>query len=168
MICVLSQLCKTSKEQIREQFRKDNLLKIRKFHNGCSTFKHRSVSYISNAAAHAPLTMRTCGSWDTCFCVFSLPSQKRTPSLFYSVTTIRADHSGRAVWGMNCLRSLERRDRRFESQPRHRCLCAFILCFCSVCKQRPCYALIPPVPGVLPIVYRIKKLKKRPRSNKMR
>jgi hypothetical protein len=29
---------------------------------------------------------------------------------------------------MNCLRSLERWDRRFESHSRHGCLCSFILC----------------------------------------
>jgi hypothetical protein len=158
MICVLSQLWKTSKQQIREKFHKDNLLKIHKFHNCCSTFKHRSVSYISDAAAHAPRTMRTCCSWDTCFCVFSLPSQTRTPSLFYSVTTVRADHSGRVVWGMNCLRSLEHRDRRFESQSRHGCLCV----------GSGLATNWSPVQGVLPIVYRIMKLKKRPRSNKTR
>jgi hypothetical protein len=32
------------------------------------------------------------------------------------------DHSGRAVEGMNCLHSLERWDRGFESHSRHGCL----------------------------------------------
>jgi hypothetical protein len=37
------------------------------------------------------------------------------------------DHSGHAVYGMNCLCSLERWDYGFESQSRHGCMCAFIL-----------------------------------------
>jgi hypothetical protein len=42
---------------------------------------------------------------------------------------------GRAVLGMNCLRSLKRRDREFESHSRHGCLCAFLFCLCcSVCR----------------------------------
>jgi hypothetical protein len=41
-----------------------------------------------------------------------------------------ADHSGRAVYGMNCLRSPERWDRGFESYSRHGYLAAFILCLC--------------------------------------
>jgi hypothetical protein len=46
-----------------------------------------------------------------------------------------ADHSGLAVWGMNCLWSLERCERGFESDSSHGCLCAFILCLCcSVCR----------------------------------
>jgi hypothetical protein len=48
----------------------------------------------------------------------------------------------------------------------HGCLCGFILCLCcSVCRYRPCDGLIP-LQGVLPTVYIIKKLKKRPRFNK--
>jgi hypothetical protein len=39
-----------------------------------------------------------------------------------------ADDSGRAVWGMNCLRSLEHWDRGFEYQSRNGCLFVFILC----------------------------------------
>jgi hypothetical protein len=51
------------------------------------------------------------------------------------VTDYIADHSGRAVWVMNCLRPLEHWDRVFESHSRHGCLCAFILCLCcSVCR----------------------------------
>jgi hypothetical protein len=41
-----------------------------------------------------------------------------------------ADRSGRAVWGMKFLRSLEHWDCEFESHSRHGCLCAFILCLC--------------------------------------
>jgi hypothetical protein len=52
-----------------------------------------------------------------------------------SVELGRADHSGRAVEGMNCLRSLERWDRGFESHSRYGCLCAFTLCLCCpVCR----------------------------------
>jgi hypothetical protein len=38
----------------------------------------------------------------------------------------KADQSGRSVWGMNCLRSLEHYDRRFESHSRHGCLCVCV------------------------------------------
>jgi hypothetical protein len=38
-----------------------------------------------------------------------------------------ADHGGRAAYGMNILRSLERWDRGFESHLRHGYMCAFIL-----------------------------------------
>jgi hypothetical protein len=37
------------------------------------------------------------------------------------------DHSGRTVYGMNCLRSLEGWDRGFESHSRHGYLFVFIL-----------------------------------------
>jgi hypothetical protein len=39
-----------------------------------------------------------------------------------------AYHSGHAVWGMNCFRSLEHWCRRCESHSRHGYLCAFVLC----------------------------------------
>jgi hypothetical protein len=45
-------------------------------------------------------------------------------------STPMADHNGRAVYGMNCLRSLERRDRGFESHSRYGYLFVFILCLC--------------------------------------
>jgi hypothetical protein len=37
-------------------------------------------------------------------------------------------YGGRAVWGMNCLRSLERWDCGFESHSRHGCLCVRLFC----------------------------------------
>jgi hypothetical protein len=67
-----------------------------------------------------------------------------------------ADHSGRAVYGINCLRSLEHWDRGFEAHSSHGCLCA-----CSGLAMG-----WSPVQGVLPAVYRVKKQKKRQRSNK--
>jgi hypothetical protein len=46
-----------------------------------------------------------------------------------------ADHSGRAVKGMNCLLPLKHWDRGFESHLRHGYLCAFILRLCyPVCR----------------------------------
>jgi hypothetical protein len=55
-----------------------------------------------------------------------------------------ADHSGRAVQGMNSLLSLEHWDRGFESHSKHGYMCAFILCLCcSVCSYRLCDRLIP-------------------------
>jgi hypothetical protein len=53
-----------------------------------------------------------------------------------------ADHSGRAVWGMNCFRSLGRWDRGFESHLGHGCLVyvcvysVFLLSFVSVAALR--------------------------------
>jgi hypothetical protein len=41
---------------------------------------------------------------------------------------LTADHSGRAVYVMKCLRQLEHWDCGFESHSRNERLCAFILC----------------------------------------
>jgi hypothetical protein len=41
-----------------------------------------------------------------------------------------ADHSGRAVYGMKCLRPLEHWDWGFESHSMHGCLFVFILFLC--------------------------------------
>jgi hypothetical protein len=46
---------------------------------------------------------------------------------FNLLFSVIADHSGRVVYGMNCLRPLERWDRGFESHSRHGHPCAFIL-----------------------------------------
>jgi hypothetical protein len=42
----------------------------------------------------------------------------------YDPNSLIAEHSGRAVWGMKCLRW----DHWFESHSRHGCLSAFIMC----------------------------------------
>jgi hypothetical protein len=47
-----------------------------------------------------------------------------------------SDHSGGAVKGMNCLRSLELSDHGFESHLRHGYLFVFILCSCWVAALR--------------------------------
>jgi hypothetical protein len=50
-------------------------------------------------------------------------------------TKRRADHSNRAICGMNRLPPLEHWDRGFESHSSHGCLCTFILYLCcSVCR----------------------------------
>jgi hypothetical protein len=51
-----------------------------------------------------------------------------------------AGHSGRAVWGMNCLCPLERWDHGFESHSSYGCLSVFILC---LYRLRACDGLIP-------------------------
>jgi hypothetical protein len=61
--------------------------------------------------------------------------------------------------GMNRLLLLEHWGRGFEYHLSHACLCAFILCVGTGLATG-----WSPVQGVLPTVYRIKKLKKRPRS----
>jgi hypothetical protein len=75
-----------------------------------------------------------------------------------NISTFRnADHSGRAVYGMYCLRSLERWDRGFESHSSYGCLyCVRLFCICVVL----CVASGPVtgwslVQGVLLTVYRI-------------
>jgi hypothetical protein len=80
-----------------------------------------------------------------------------------------ADHSDRAVWSMNCLRSLESWDRGFESRSRHGCLCVcvrlFCVCICPVCRQRPCDGVITRPRSPTVCVKKITKLK-RPGPNK--
>jgi hypothetical protein len=51
---------------------------------------------------------------------------------FQSVTVFIANHSGRAVWTMNCLCLLERWDRGFESQSRHGYIRVRLFCVCVV------------------------------------
>jgi hypothetical protein len=46
----------------------------------------------------------------------------------YLISYLMANRSGHAVQGMNCLRSLEHRDRGLESHSRHGCMSTFILC----------------------------------------
>jgi hypothetical protein len=50
-------------------------------------------------------------------------------------TCLIADHSGRAVEGMNCFHPFERWDRGFQLKLSHGYLCAYILCLCwPVCR----------------------------------
>jgi hypothetical protein len=79
------------------------------------------------------------------------------------VTDCCADHSGRTVEVMNCLRSLEHLDRGCKSHSRHVCLCVRLFC---VCVGSGLATGSSPVQGVLPTVFRIKKLKTRPKPNK--
>jgi hypothetical protein len=44
--------------------------------------------------------------------------------------SLNADHSGRAVWGMNCIRPLKHWGHVFKSHLRHGLLCSFILYLC--------------------------------------
>jgi hypothetical protein len=69
---------------------------------------------------------------------------------------------------MNCLRTLERWDSWFESHSRRGCLyCVRLFCVCVVlCVGSGLATGWSPVQGVLSTMYRIKKPKKRPRSNK--
>jgi hypothetical protein len=50
--------------------------------------------------------------------------------IFMSMDFVFADHSGRAVYGMNRLRLLEHWGRGFETRSRHEWPYAFILCLC--------------------------------------
>jgi hypothetical protein len=78
--------------------------------------------------------------------------------IFYCSILLCADHSGCAVYGINCLLPLEHWGHGFESHSRHGCLRAFILCV-GISLVTGWF----PIQGVLQTVYRIKKLKKWPR-----
>jgi hypothetical protein len=94
----------------------------------------------------------------------SMQLQCKLPD-FCTLLVLTADHGGRAVWSMNCLRPLEHWGPGFESHSRHGYLCAFILC-AVLCVGSGLATGWSPAQGILPTVYRIKKVKKRPRSNK--
>jgi hypothetical protein len=55
---------------------------------------------------------------------------------YYAKCMREADHSGRAVYDMNCLHPLEHWDRGFKFHSRHGCLFVFILCLCQVAVLR--------------------------------
>jgi hypothetical protein len=62
-------------------------------------------------------------------------SKMAHPRILQDLLWKSADHGGRTVEGVNCVRPLERWDREFQSHSRHGCLCAFILCLCCpVCS----------------------------------
>jgi hypothetical protein len=66
---------------------------------------------------------------------------------------------------MNRLRPLEHWDHGFESHSRYGWLCVHLFCVCVfLCVCSDLATGRSPVQGVLPTVYRIKKLKKRARS----
>jgi hypothetical protein len=55
--------------------------------------------------------------------------------IYQKIMYIKAEHCGRAVYGMNYLRPLDSWDRKFESHSMYECVSAFIECFyCSVCR----------------------------------
>jgi hypothetical protein len=93
---------------------------------------------------------------------------KTKPNLMYwwyfpEAIIIYANHSGRAVWGMNYLRSL------IGSNPAQD-MDVCIMCIYCVCVVLCVGSGLPtgwsPVKGVLPAVYRVKKLRKQSRPNK--
>jgi hypothetical protein len=71
--------------------------------------------------------------------------------VYFQTNLLTADHSGRAVYGMKCLRPLEHWDRKFESHSRCRCLSTFIL-FVWCCVGSSLASGWSPVQGVLPTV----------------
>jgi hypothetical protein len=73
---------------------------------------------------------------------------------FRDLSIVTADYSVRAVWGMNCFRTLQRWDRGFEYHSRYGCLCLFCVCIGSGLATG-----WSPIQGVLPTVYKNKKLK---------
>jgi hypothetical protein len=92
------------------------------------------TSFSQNMADKSYNTKTKIQKWNTM--LFSLKTQYRRNcglmQIFYAdilnQDICTGDHNGRAVQGMNFLRSLERWDRGFESHSRRRCLFVFILC----------------------------------------
>jgi hypothetical protein len=72
------------------------------------------------------------------------------------LSTRFADHSSRAVEGMNNLLPLESWDHVFESHSRHRCACVHLFC---VCIGRGLSMGWSPVQGVLPTLCRLRSWK---------
>jgi hypothetical protein len=69
---------------------------------------NRAIQELEAFVTHAALI------WDLYFCFW-------------------AGHGSRVVWGMYCLRSLETRDRGFESHTKYGCLvCMHLFCVCVV------------------------------------
>jgi hypothetical protein len=69
---------------------------------------------------------------------------------------------GRAVYCINYFRPLEHWGREFESHSRHKCLYALLYIRVVLCVGSCLATGWSPVKAVLPTVYRVKKLKKRP------
>jgi hypothetical protein len=100
----------------------------------------------------ALLVSRTHNCCESLKCIYRARTDNTRRFIYVSPADV-ADHSGREVWGVNCLRSLERWDRGFQSHSRNGCLCAFVLCVGSGLATG-----WSPVQGVLPTVYIRKKL----------
>jgi hypothetical protein len=112
-----------------------------------------------------------CLAMGICVTIFS--SEGPSPYMidyiqYYFRKNYKAEHSGRAVWDINRIRSLEHWVRGFESHSGHGCMyCVRLYFVCVVlCVGRTLATGSSPVQGVLPTVYRIKNLKRRPRPNK--
>jgi hypothetical protein len=86
------------------------------------------------------------------------PNQYYERSYYYYYCHAFCYRSGRVVWGMKCLRPLEHWDCGFVSHSRHGCLSAFIL-FVLSCVGSGLATGWSPGQGILPTVYKIKKLK---------
>jgi hypothetical protein len=94
------------------------------------------------------------------------PTLLRTNSLrfrvwmFFCLTVaypISVNRSGRAVWGMNCLRPLKRWYHGFESI-RDVNIFVHLFCFCVVCRYRIFVWDWSPFQGVMLTIYKNKKL----------
>jgi hypothetical protein len=93
-------------------------------------------------------------------CVISQPIFTICTRKNVQVWNYHADHSGRAVYGTNCLRSLGRWGCRFESHSRHGCLYVRFFCVCVVlCVGSGLATGWSPVQVVLPTLYRLRNWK---------
>jgi hypothetical protein len=125
-----------------------------------------SFGTLTQLIAHSVLWYRVPKKWitfpKTCRCPVS-QSEDLEGCIF-----LIDDYSGGVVCRMNDLRSLESWDRGFESHSRHWCLhCMRLFCvYIVLCVGRGLATGWSPIQGVLPTVFRIKKLKQHPRPKK--
>jgi hypothetical protein len=67
--------------------------------------------------------------WEAASCV----DTQELPNMLWYLKNQYAGRGGRAVWGMNSLRSLRYRDCEFESRPGHGCLICVPVFLCLCC-----------------------------------
>jgi hypothetical protein len=99
--------------------------------------QQEKITYI-RLATKMPVTVATRSMAWTVFARSNAGRSQWPRGLWHELSSLAqtlAGHIGHAVYGMNCLRSLEHWNRGFEFHSRHGSLCAFLLCLCcSVCR----------------------------------
>jgi hypothetical protein len=99
---------------------------------GLFTLQSTNFLHDDETIAGMRVLLRVGWSVNCSFCIIAsrLVSSKMTIYLF-QVYFNDTGHGSRAVWGINCLRSLGRCDRGFESHLGHGCLVCVCVCVCE-------------------------------------